>query len=453
MIKLPNTLRQYYQAIQKHELDPVAAFKKQSTNFKKLAKTNLCVVDIYDTQPVANLPFSGAALAHKDIFEQNNRSPGLGLRRGITSKRSVQAAALHRLALAGFADLGALSMSPQACSSVAQDVLTAANKKQTCLNPLNPKWVVGGSSSGSAVAVASGAIYGSLGTDTAGSVRIPAFTCGVMGLKPTQSLIRKVGMVGLCPSLDTIGILTRSAYDIDILLESVMCRNRLVASALRPDSLRVTGWVPETANTGHLDALDENISNILKSFHKDFNHTLKYNALEFEASATIMQSVMMNTEVGLTHLKSLQQNRATPEVTALGLLGLTQPAEWYAYATNQRSEYLERFIQAHFQSADIVITPAYAHSIPDAAEVTLGNTQFSLQKRLALHRYTSFVNYLGLPALVMPITKDSNGRPVSIQLICKPFHERTLIAYATHLENLIFGDKGILPTYFLSGHT
>lgn len=453
MIKLPNTLRLYQKAVKNHKLDPQAAFKLQQANFHKMAKKSHCVIDFYDKPPAINLPFSGAALAHKDVFEQDQRSPGLGSRRGITSKRSLQAVSLKRLELAGFADLGALSLSPYACSSVAQDVLTVANKNQTCLNPLNPKWVVGGSSSGSAVAVASGAIYGSLGTDTAGSVRIPAFTCGVMGLKPTKSLIHKQGMVGLCPSLDTIGILARSSDDIDILLESIISRNRLVPHTLRPELLRVTGWVPTSQTNEPSQTIDENVATILESFHQNLGHTLKHDHLEYEASATQMQAIMMSAEVGVTYRKSIQKGLATPEVTELGLQGLTQPTQWYDYAINQRSEYLARFVQAHFQFTDIIITPTYAYSIPDAEEVTAGHARFSPSKRLALHRYTSFVNYLGLPALVMPIAKDNSGRPVSIQLIGKPFHDRTLIAYAAHLEKLIFGNEGILPTYFLSGHS
>jgi Asp-tRNA(Asn)/Glu-tRNA(Gln) amidotransferase A subunit family amidase len=453
MINLPNTLTQYHLAVKNNRLDPLAALKLQRANFKKLAKHNHCVVDFYDTLSLTNLPYSGAALAHKDIFEQNQRSPGVGLRRGIHSKRSIQAVSLQRLQQAGFADLGALSLAPNACSSIAQAIPTASNKKQICLNPLNPKWGVGGSSSGSAVAVASGAIFGSLGTDTAGSVRIPAFTCGIIGLKPTHGLIHKQGVIALCPSLDTTGMLTRSAGDADVLLEAITSRNRLIAPLRHAKSYRVTGWVPQNNTHDQSLQLDEHIAQILHRFHQQLGHTIKEGELEWEACATQLQSVVMNYEVGKTHLKSINHGTATPAVRALGLLGLVQPLEWYTYAQSTRSYYLQQFVQTHFEHHDILITPTYAHSIPDADEVTVGAEQFQIHKRLALHRYTSFVNYLGLPALVMPIAKDDSGKPVSIQLIGKPFHERALITYAAHIEKLIFGDDGILPTYFLSGNT
>ncbi len=453
MTDLPNTLTQYHLAVKNKHLDPKVAFKLQRDSFQKLAKSHHCVVDFYDTKPLSNKPYSGAALAHKDIFEQYQRSPGVGLRRGIQNKRSVQAVSLQRLQHEGFADLGALSLAPNACSSVAQAIPTATDKNQICVNPLNPKWVVGGSSSGSAVAVASGAVYGSLGTDTAGSVRIPAFTCGIFGLKPTHGLIRKQGVVALCPSLDITGILTRSARDIDVILEVITTRNRLVEAQSKPESYRVKAWVPKTNTVDRINALDENLAQILHKFHKELGHTIKEGELDWEACATQLQSVMMSDEVGQTHIKSIRSEQASPAVRELGLLGLMQPIEWYAYAQSSRSDYLKRFVQSHFQDHDILITPAYDYSIPDVEEITVGSNRFQAHKRLALHRYTSFVNYLGLPALVMPIAKDASGKPVSIQLIGKPFNERILIMYAAHIEKLIFGNDGILPTYFLSGNT
>jgi Asp-tRNA(Asn)/Glu-tRNA(Gln) amidotransferase A subunit family amidase len=453
MIDLPNTLTQYHLALKSKRLDPKAALRLQRDSFQKLAKSNHCVVDFYDTQPLANKPYFGAALAHKDIFEQDQRSPGVGLRRGKQNKRSVQAVSLQRLRNEGFADLGALSLAPNACSSVAQAIPTATHKNQICINPLNPNWVVGGSSSGSAVAVTSGAIYGSLGTDTAGSVRIPAFTCGIIGLKPTNSLIIKKGVVALCPSLDITGILTRSARDVDVLLEVIASRNRLVEAHSKPELYRVKAWMPKTNTVDHINQLDEHIAQILHQFHKNLGHTIKEGALDWEACATQLQSVMMNDEVEQTHFKSIINGQANPAVRELGLLGLVQPIEWYAYAQAIRSDYLKRFVHSHFQDHDILITPAYDYSIPDVEEVTVGSDRFLAHKRLALHRYTSFVNYLGLPALVMPIAKDASGKPVSIQLIGKPFNERILIMYAAHIEKLIFGNNGILPTYFLSGNT
>jgi aspartyl-tRNA(Asn)/glutamyl-tRNA(Gln) amidotransferase subunit A len=452
MIDLPNTLTQYRRAIKNKLFDPMVALKLQRASFKKLAKNNHCVVDFYETTPVLNQSYSGAALAHKDIFEQSQRSPGIGLRRGILNKRSKQAVSLQRLAQAGFADLGALSLTPNACSSVAQATPVVSNTNQICINPLNPNWVVGGSSTGSAVAVASGAVFGSLGTDTAGSIRIPAFTCGIVGLKPTHGLIRKHGVVELSPSLDTTGILTRSARDIDVLLEAIASRNRLVAAASNPESYRVTGWVPEANKTDHSTQLAQHISKILHLFHQQLGHTIKEGELEWENIATHMQSVMMHHEVGQTHLRSIKNGSASPAIRELGLLGLVQPIEWYSYAQATRTKYLSHFVKAHLQNSDILITPTYDYSIPNVNEVTVGSEQFQVHKRLALHRYTSFVNYLGLPALVMPIAKDASGKPVSIQLIGKPFHERTLINYAAHIEKIIFGDDGILPTYFLSGN-
>lgn len=452
MIDLPNTLTAYKRAVKAKQIDPNIALKLQQVRFHDMAKQLKCVVDFYDTPPLAMRSNLGAALAHKDIFDQSERAPGMGLRRGLHHKRIKQAHALQRLELAGFADLGALSMAPDACSSIAEPAPTAENTVAACLNPLDSSWCVGGSSSGSAVAVASGAIFGSLGSDTAGSVRIPAFTCGILGLKPTLGLIRKHGMVPLSPSLDTIGILTRSAQDIDVLLEVITTRNQLVAAKRLAHSYRVKGWVPFDPKTSQLNQIDAPIAQILTAFHKQFGHAIQHTPLKWLDSATLLQSIVMNHEVGETHKKAILNGSASPAVRELGVLGMLQPREWYAYAQTKRSDYLAEFVKAHFADTDILITPAYAYSLPDADEVSAGSKAFNARKRLALHRFTGFVNYLGLPALVMPIGQDKVGKPISIQLLAKPFHERALISYASHIEKIIFGENGILPTHFKSGH-
>lgn len=454
MIELPNTLAGYRALMRSNQIDPLDAYAFQRRQFVQLASRYHFAVDLYDRKPLLHKPYSGAALAHKDIFEQDNRSPGQGIRRGVAHARSQQSNLLSRLKLAGFADLGALSMTPLACSSVAEPILTSRKTQQTCLNPLDDNWAVGGSSSGSACAVASGAIYGSLGSDTAGSVRIPAFTCGVMGLKPTFGLIRKHGIKTLCPSLDTTGILTRSAHDADILLEVIANRNLLVKAKPLPAQYNVTSWIPDPVqrDSSQRDAceLEGHIAQILNAFAQDFKHTIHEGSLAFVDQTASLQTILMNEEIGSSHQKDILNQRAIAAIAELGTMGLVAPIEWVHYAQRARSQFVHAFVDTHLKHTDILITPAYAYSIPDVNEVTLKAPQFNARKRVGLHQFTSFVNYLGLPALVMPIARDAMGKPVSIQLIAKPFHERTLIAYATHIENLIFGEKGILPSFFLT---
>ena len=131
---------------------------------------------------------AGVPLAHKDAFDTGRHAPRLGGPRATGTPRPA-AAVLRRLAGHGALNLGALAMAEHACGATAENPHAPA-----LMNPLDSAAAVGGSSSGSAVAVAAGLCPASLGTDTAGSVRMPAATCGLIGLKPTPGRLSAQGV-------------------------------------------------------------------------------------------------------------------------------------------------------------------------------------------------------------------------------------------------------------------
>ena len=159
---------------------------------------------------------SGIPLAHKDMFYRAGRvsSCGSKIRRDWVANET--AVVLERLDAAGFADLGRLNMSEFAYGP------TGHNEHfGDCRNPWNPDCITGGSSSGSGAAVAARLVFGALGSDTGGSVRLPAAACGITGLKTTWGRVPLRGAMPLSPSLDTIGPLARSAEDCAILLQAI----------------------------------------------------------------------------------------------------------------------------------------------------------------------------------------------------------------------------------------
>jgi aspartyl-tRNA(Asn)/glutamyl-tRNA(Gln) amidotransferase subunit A len=161
-------------------------------------------------------PSGGVPLAHKDMFYRTGRvsSCGSKIRRDWAANET--SAALERLDAAGFADLGRLNMSEFAYGP------TGHNEHfGDCRNPWNPDYITGGSSSGSGAAVAARLVFGALGSDTGGSVRLPAAACGITGLKTTWGRVPLRGAMPLSPSLDTIGPLARSAEDCAILLQAI----------------------------------------------------------------------------------------------------------------------------------------------------------------------------------------------------------------------------------------
>ena len=159
---------------------------------------------------------AGIPLAHKDMFYRAGMVSNCGskIRRGW--KAPTTSTALERLASAGALQLGTLNMAEFAYRP------TGDNEHWgDCRNPWDPRMIPGGSSSGSGAALAARLTFGALGSDTGGSVRLPAALCGVTGLKTTLGRVSRYGAMPLCHSLDTIGPLARSAEDCALLLRAM----------------------------------------------------------------------------------------------------------------------------------------------------------------------------------------------------------------------------------------
>ncbi len=437
---LPNTMAGLRLALQDGVLSRAQALQIQADRFWRIGNLTGAVTR-YLSPPVSadGEPGSlaGVALAHKDIFDLHNCRPGLGRQAPSTQKGLAQAAVLDFLDAAGLANLGTLALAEDACSATGQ-----TDKLPTPLNPLGVDVAVGGSSSGSAVAVASGMVYASLGTDTAGSVRIPAMTCGVMGLKTTHGLIGRSGMTLLCPSLDSIGVLARAADDI-------RCVMRVLAPALDWDSpvpfkmLGVGHWLAQTE-------LDDDVRQVVDPIMRCYGHH-HIDIAGHERRASALQELVMAYEVGQTQRLRIAQGKACLQVAGLGGFGLTIPAAWWRQALRDRAHCLEGFVTEVFKDVDVLLAPLQTGLLPRTSEVYLGQAGFKRAKLLGLHRYGGWVNYLGLPALSMPVGVGPDGLPISIQLVGKPFHEHHLLAVGEHIQNDIHGGQGIVPVLNAEG--
>ena len=403
------------QRVQSGELTAEAARQHQHAHLKAHAPTWHCVVQtLNDTPPATGGPLSGVSLAHKDIFDLPGRAPGVGVHVGQADATRHRAAALALLAQAGASQSATLVMAPHACGATAQNPHFPRP-----INPLHPAMAVGGSSSGSAVAVAAGLTYFSLGTDTAGSVRIPAATCGLVGLKTTHGLIPTEGCAPLAPSLDTIGILARHVDEAQAALHALA---PTLAPPDAPPRWRLRAWLPRE----HLAA---DIASCLHAWMA----TQSTQPVDLHAAVdalSVLAQRVLAYEVGQTHRAALLAQQADPSVQALGWLGLAMPPAWYHAALACRGAALERFITECFGEADLVVLPALPHSVPDWDEVQVGEPRFQVTELLALHRFMGFVNYLGLPALNWPIGVDARQRPVCVQVLARPFAERRLLAWA-----------------------
>lgn len=441
MHDLPATLSEMQHAVKIRRISPQESFRLQHQRLKDKDSRYHSVIHLFAeeaaSKQVQRGVLSGVGLAHKDIFNAYERAPGVGHDAGSLSPGLTPAPAISRLEACGASTLATLAMAEYACGATGENA-----SFERCINPLNPNAAVGGSSSGSAVAVAASMVYGSFGTDTAGSVRIPAATCGLLGLKTTHELIPLEGVYPLAPSLDSVGILARSAPDAEQLLTLVANEGLLRSASATPR--RVKAWLP--ANGLHTD-----VAAALEDFMQESGASLVMETLPQHQTLTRLAEIVMHAEAAATHRQALLACTLSPSVEAVALAGLVIPPEWYRAALIDRGRHAQLFVQEHLQSHDLLLLPALPRPIPDWRTVATDSAGFDVKQLLALHSYMGFVNYLGFPSVVFPIARDARGLPISVQVLARPFHEVDLLAFAGKVELRRFGINGFTEQFLNQG--
>jgi|GEM_PF-223296 len=395
------------------------------------------------TDRTALRPLSGASLLHKDVFDVAGRRAGCGASPNALDAHAARDAAcvtapvLQALAAAGAAYGGALTLAQYACGA------TAENPAHACpVNPLDASAMVGGSSSGSAVAVAGGLCYASLGTDTAGSVRIPAASCGIVGLKTTAGALPAAGVMPLAESLDSVGVLARNAADARRVFAGAASIGEADDAADSEAPLRIVSAYED-------DALDPDIGDALEAFEVALARgaapdvalhragaSARIDANRRERWSRSAQTILhaQAARVHATRLRERGIDALPAPMQGVVLPGIALPGAWVDAAHRARVPALAQALTEGFGDADALLCPALPIALPDHDVVHTDGARFSVHALLALHRHTAWVNYVGLPAIVFPIGIDRRGRPVSAQLIGRPFRELQLLALLARLE-------------------
>lgn len=381
-------------------------------------------------------PLHGLPLAHKDMFFQEGELAECGSRILAGYRADHTATVLQRLADAGAVNLGALHMAEFAMSPTGFNAHLGHGR-----NPWSPAHVTGGSSSGSGVAVAARLVFGALGSDTGGSVRIPAAACGVTGIKPTQHAISTHGVMPLSPSLDCVGVLAQTARDCARLLgvvsgpdpRDLRClatRQRDFESGLdRPVSAADVIAVPELP----ADApLTEEVRALLEQAIADLagaGVTVRRVPLPDLAEAGALATLVLGVEAAAIHGSWLAERPGDygQQVRRRIQRGLLYPGTSYLDALRLRAGYQARFLARHLGDARALLLPTLPCAVPTIEETTTG-TESDIEARFGHFSFwTRGINYLGLPALALPAGFTSNGLPNGIQLVGRPFSEGALL--------------------------
>jgi aspartyl-tRNA(Asn)/glutamyl-tRNA(Gln) amidotransferase subunit A len=415
---LPASLTGLQAALRARRISADEALEAQFARVQPVDAATHCVVAaLPQPQQAGAGPLAGVALAHKDIFSLPGRAPGCGMHAGRTDATCVPAAVIAQLQQAGAAQSATLAMAPLACGATGEN----ANSARRIVNPLDAAAAVGGSSSGSAVAVAAGLCYVSLGTDTAGSVRIPAATCGLIGLKTTAGLLSGEGVMPLAPSLDSVGLLARHAADAAEVL-------RVLAPQLRERELP-----PRLTARLCLSRLDAEVAAALTAFCARAGvapDAVSESELDEHAELTRLAETLLHVEAARLYRHSLQRDELPAGASAVALPGIAIPDAWHAAAKAARARHARAFAAQHFTDHDLLLLPALPAALPDWDAVDTRSAGFEARRLLGLHRYMAFINYLGFPALVLPVARDANGRPICVQAVARPLHEHMLLRFA-----------------------
>lgn len=313
-----------------------------------------------------------------------------------------------------------------------------------CRNPWKRDRVSGGSSGGSAVAVAKGMTRAGIGTDTAGSVRIPAALCGVVGYKPTHGLVSRRGVVPLAWSLDTVGFLTRSTEDA-ILLASLASRREELA--LRPNPTVLKGLrigVPKNI-IGRADKdIMRRYDEALAVAEENGARLVRFNFSHFnEASAC--RSLIVHAEAASFHRQyfSTKYSEYGPDLRCRIAQGLSIPAAVYLDARRARHHLLD-YYRSIFKTVDLIAVPTTRIPAPTIEACT--NEETAPDIRTALLALTEPFNLFGAPAISIPCGLTREGLPVGLQLAGDLNADNQLLSAALSLESQLPSTLDLIPS-------
>ncbi len=379
-------------------------------------------------------PLHGVPLAHKDMYYRKGKITTGGSKILRNYRPDITATVVERMQRAGAVWLGNLNMAEFAANPTGHN-----DHFGHCRNPWNTEHISGGSSSGSGVAVAARACYGSLGSDTGGSVRLPAAANGVVGLKPTYGRISRHGIMPRSWSLDTVGPLTRTVADCAKLM-------KIIAGADANDTTCSAEKVPdyEKALTGCIRGLK--IGMPLNHYYEEATDDVRRC---MSASLDVLKSLgarivelkvpdpqrLFDLSNAITQVESAAIHgrwmRERPQDYSLMMLARTEPgfhlpATVYLQALNARLRLSAEFIETVFSKVDVLHAPVMPMPVPTIAETTprqAGDVQPMIRR---LTRNNRPANFLGVPSLSVPAGFSANGLPVAFQLMGRPFSEALL---------------------------
>ncbi len=393
-------------------------------------------------------PFHGIPVALKDLFLTRGVRTTAGSRVYENFVPTVNATVVEKLLVAGAVLMGKLNMHELAYG------ITSANPHFGAVrNPWNPRHSPGGSSGGAGAAVAAGMVFMAMGTDTGGSIRIPASFCGTVGLKPTYGRVSRFGVLPLGFSQDHMGPLTRSVRDAALALNAIAGYDPLdPTSARRPvvdyvpeEDCRIRGvriGVPDSFFFDHLDGDVESAVRGAMARAETLGAEIRLVRLpDMQALNAVARIVLLSEASAVAETYPEDRSLYGADVRALLDQGRLVPATDYINAQRLRRQMRREFNQV-WKEVDCLVTPATPMPAPRVGDTTVRLGGREEDVRLAATRLVRGMNALGYPALSLPCGLSASGLPVGMQIIGPAFEEALLLRIGAGLED---GGVGIPP--------
>jgi aspartyl-tRNA(Asn)/glutamyl-tRNA(Gln) amidotransferase subunit A len=380
-------------------------------------------------------PLLGIPLAFKDLYETQGVKTTAGSTFFSTHIPPADAAVVRMLRRAGVVMLGKLNM-----HEIALGVTNVNPHFGACHNPWALDRIPGGSSGGSAAALAAGMCMGSLGTDSGGSIRIPSALCGIVGLKPTYGRVSLRGVIPLSWNVDHAGPMARWVADIAILLQAIAGYDRLDPYSIRvpvPDYTAhitdgVRGWRIALAEGDFFVRTDPEVYRAVIEAGRvftDLGAQVKSFDIPDLLPAAQANHLIVTSDAAAYHREHLQQNPDGFGADVLQRLSTGAAFTSTEYILARRTQtLLRRQFEQLFDQVDLVFMP----TTPVAAPPIEGPN--AVEQARLLTRYTAPFNMTGLPAISLPCGFTSQSLPIGLQMVARPWAEARLLQAAYSYE-------------------
>lgn len=383
-------------------------------------------------------PLAGAPMMHKDMYYRAGKVSSCGSKIRRDFRPTVTATVLERLDAAGAIDMGTLNM-----AEFAQNPTGHNAHFGDCHNPWNLPYCTGGSSAGAGAGVAARFFTAALGSDTGGSIRLPASICGVTGIKGTQTRVSRAGVMPLSFSMDNVGPLARTARDCARIMTVIAGHDPRdptsgpeavpdYEAALSGDLRGVSIAVPQE---WFFDGVDEAV---VKGFEAALEVLQARGATVTRVSCPSLRAVgayvalVSRVEAAAIHANWMREHPGDYAIHLSGRLygGYAIPGHLYVEALARRGPLLRQFCKEALTGHHLVATPTLRMRVPTLAETDIDASPENWGRHMAVSANTRPFNYLGVPTVSVPCGLDDRGLPIGLQLSARPFGEGRVLQAA-----------------------